>query len=445
MKQKAEYKNARYRRLKIKIFFGMAGMLLLTLAGFYLLYEKVIFGNLGEFVVDFLQSKFFLEREDATTIYRYTFRENWGLFVFIGMLVLFLIFCWLILLRIVISYFKSIDQGLSAMLAEDKKEIELPAELLFLEKKMNEAKRTMERRKLEAEIENVRKNDLITYLAHDLKTPLSSVIVYLSLLDEAPDMPPGQKAKYVGIALEKAERLETLINEFFEITRFNLQTIVLNKRKINLSYMLQQMTDEFYPILESQGKKAIIKLFITFFQIGLFGFGGGYGMLSLIQGEVVHNHGWLTTGEFTDIVAISQMTPGPIGINSATYCGYTAVHNAGYGYWMSIIGSVTATFALVLPSLILMILISRLFMKYMNTPTVQSVFSGLRPAVVGLLGAATLLLMTPENFSAPSVNPWQFWISCFLFVATMVGTWHFKINPIRMICYSGFAGLILLY
>lgn len=186
-------------------------------------------------------------------------------------------------------------------------------------------------------------------------------------------------------------------------------------------------------------------LFITFFQIGLFGFGGGYGMLSLIQGEVVHNHGWLTTGEFTDIVAISQMTPGPIGINSATYCGYTAVHNAGYGYWMSILGSVTATFALVLPSLILMILISRLFMKYMNTPTVQSVFSGLRPAVVGLLGAATLLLMTPENFSAPSVNPWQFWISCFLFVATMVGTWHFKINPIRMICYSSFAGLILLY
>jgi len=186
-------------------------------------------------------------------------------------------------------------------------------------------------------------------------------------------------------------------------------------------------------------------LFITFFQIGLFGFGGGYGMLSLIQGEVVHHYGWLTTGEFTDIVAISQMTPGPIGINSATYCGYTAVHNAGYGYWMSILGSATATFALVLPSLILMILISKMFMKYMNTPTVQSVFTGLRPAVVGLLGAATLLLMTPENFSAPNINPWQFWISCFLFIAAMVGTWHFKINPIRMICYCAFAGLVLLY
>lgn len=186
-------------------------------------------------------------------------------------------------------------------------------------------------------------------------------------------------------------------------------------------------------------------LFITFFQIGLFGFGGGYGMLSLIQGEVVHHYGWLTTGEFTDIVAISQMTPGPIGINSATYCGYTAVHNAGYGYGMSVLGSITATFALVLPSLILMILIARIFMKYMDTPVVQNVFLGLRPAVVGLLGAATLLLMTPENFGTPRLNPWQFWISCLLFAATFVGTWHFKINPIRMICYSGFAGLILLY
>ncbi len=188
-----------------------------------------------------------------------------------------------------------------------------------------------------------------------------------------------------------------------------------------------------------------LELFITFFQIGLFGFGGGYGMLSLIQGEVVHNHGWLTTSEFTDIVAISQMTPGPIGINSATYCGYTAVHNAGFGYGMSVLGSLTATVALVLPSFILMVLIVKMLMKYMQTQTVQSVFIGLRPAVVGLLAAATLLLMTPENFSAPGVNPWQFWISCFLFVASFVGTKYFNINPIRMICYAGGAGLLLLY
>lgn len=188
-----------------------------------------------------------------------------------------------------------------------------------------------------------------------------------------------------------------------------------------------------------------VNLFYTFFIIGLFGFGGGYGMLSLIQGEVVHHWHWMTTSEFTDIVAISQMTPGPIGINSATYCGYTAVHNLGYGYGMSILGSFLATFALVLPSLILMIVISKMFLKYMNTPLVQSVFRGLRPAVVGLLGAATLLLMTEENFSSPTQSPWQFWISVALFVATFVGTKFLKINPIRMICYSAVAGLLLLY
>lgn len=188
-----------------------------------------------------------------------------------------------------------------------------------------------------------------------------------------------------------------------------------------------------------------VYLFLTFFEIGLFGFGGGYGMLSLIQGEVVHHWGWMTTAQFTDIVAISQMTPGPIGINSATYCGYTAVKNAGYGEGMAMLGSATATFALVLPSLILMILISKMFMKYMKTRTVQSVFLGLRPAVVGLLAAATLLLMTPENFSTPMANPWQFGVSVFLLAATFSGTMFMKINPIRMIFFCAIAGLLLLY
>ncbi|MBQ3630807.1 MAG: chromate transporter [Prevotella sp.] len=186
-------------------------------------------------------------------------------------------------------------------------------------------------------------------------------------------------------------------------------------------------------------------LFITFFEIGVFGFGGGYGMLSLIQGEVVQHWQWMTMAQFTDIVAISQMTPGPIGINSATYCGYTACQNAGYGAGMSVLGSVVATFALVLPSLILMILISRLFMRYMKTAAVQSIFAGLRPAVVGLLAAATLLLCTRENFSTPGESPWQFWISVFLFLATFIGTLVFKINPIKMILMAGFAGLLLLY
>ena len=186
-------------------------------------------------------------------------------------------------------------------------------------------------------------------------------------------------------------------------------------------------------------------LFYTFFMIGLFGFGGGYGMLSLIQHETVEHWHWLSSSQFTDIVAISQMTPGPVGINSATYCGYTACINAGYSMPMAILGSTTATFALVLPSLILMVLISKMFMRYMHTRTVTSVFTGLRPAVVGLLAAATLLLCSKENFSTPTENPWQFWISCGLFAATAFGTGVLKINPIRMICYAAIAGLVLFY
>lgn len=185
-------------------------------------------------------------------------------------------------------------------------------------------------------------------------------------------------------------------------------------------------------------------LFITFFEIGIFGFGGGYGMLSLIQTEVVQHYHWLTSAEFTNIVAISQMTPGPIGINSATYCGYTAAHNAGFSGSMAMLGSLVATFSLVLPSFILMILISKLLMKYMKTNLVQSGFVGLRPAVVGLLAAATLLLLTPDNFSTPS-NPWYFYISIAICVFSFIGTYWVKVNPIKMIGMAAFAGLILLW
>ncbi|MCQ2221077.1 MAG: chromate transporter [Prevotella sp.] len=186
-----------------------------------------------------------------------------------------------------------------------------------------------------------------------------------------------------------------------------------------------------------------LTLFYTFFMIGLFGFGGGYGMLSLIQQQVVTNHHWMTSAEFTNIVAISQMTPGPIGINSATYCGYTALFNATGSSAMGMLGSFTATFALVLPTFVLMVVISKMFMKYMHTSHVESIFIGLRPTVVGLLAAATLMLMNEENFSTPE-NAWDFGISVFLFIATFVGTKVMKINPIKMILYAAFAGLVLL-
>lgn len=178
-----------------------------------------------------------------------------------------------------------------------------------------------------------------------------------------------------------------------------------------------------------------LQLFYTFFKIGLFGFGGGYAMLSMIQGEVVTRYGWLTSREFTDIVAISQMTPGPIGINSATYVGFTATG--------SVWGSIIATLAVVLPSFILMLAISKFFLKYQKHPVVEAVFSGLRPAVVGLLASAALVLMNAENFSSPKEDMYSFIISCLIFLVAFVGTRKYKINPILMIVACGIAGLIL--
>ena len=178
-----------------------------------------------------------------------------------------------------------------------------------------------------------------------------------------------------------------------------------------------------------------LQLFYTFFKIGLFGFGGGYAMLSMIQGEVVTRYGWLTSQEFTDIVAISQMTPGPIGINSATYVGFTATG--------SVWGSIIATLAVALPSFILMLAISKFFLKYQKHPVVEAVFSGLRPAVVGLLASAALVLMNAENFSSPKEDMYSFIISCLIFLVAFVGTRKYKINPILMIVACGIAGLIL--
>ena len=184
-------------------------------------------------------------------------------------------------------------------------------------------------------------------------------------------------------------------------------------------------------------------LFITFFQIGLLGFGGGYSMLSMIQAEVVTRHGWMTTGEFTDMVAVSQMTPGPIGINSATYAGYTSVINAGYPIWAGYLGSALATFALVLPTFVLMIIISRFLLKYKSHPIVESVFAGLRPAVIGLIAAAALLLCNEENFGNISTSPWNFWISIGLFAFTFIGQQVYKMSPILLICMCGVAGFVL--
>ena len=185
-----------------------------------------------------------------------------------------------------------------------------------------------------------------------------------------------------------------------------------------------------------------LELFYTFLKIGLFSFGGGYGMLSVIQGEVVTRHAWLSASEFTDIVAISQMTPGPIGINSATYVGYTAVLNSGAPEWLAVIGSLVASFAVMLPSIVLMLIVSRYLIKYSKNPLVEAVFKGLRPSVVGLVASAALILMTEENFGSPGNTPLQFLVSVGLFIAAFVAMKFFKVSPMLILLLAAIFGAL---
>jgi len=256
LKSKSDKRRNDYTKLKRKLFFQMLLITVTAAATVYLL-RNILRGQIGDRIVQFLIHVFRFDYSIAYTIYQVVFRNNLDTILFVVTLIFLIIF-----FRFSISwftqYFDELSIGMDQLLEESDEEITLAPELDFMENKLNQIKRNIEKQKKAALDAEKRKNDLVVYLAHDLKTPLTSVIGYLSLLNEAPDMPPEQKAKYVGITLEKAYRLEQLINEFFEITRFNLQTIVLNKEKINLLFMLQQMADEFYPILTPQGKQVSV-------------------------------------------------------------------------------------------------------------------------------------------------------------------------------------------
>ena len=177
------------------------------------------------------------------------------------------------------------------------------------------------------------------------------------------------------------------------------------------------------------------QLFLSYLKIGFFGFGGGYAMLSLIQDQVVNVHGWITEGQFTDIVAISQMTPGPIGINSATFIGYDVLANTGASHFVSILGSLTATTAVVLPSFLIVLALCKAYSRFSSNRMFKGIMGGLRPAVVGLIGAAAVILITPENFP-----DWKSWI---LFAAAFIASYWKNLNPIIAIILGGIAGFLL--
>lgn len=197
-----------------------------------------------------------------------------------------------------------------------------------------------------------------------------------------------------------------------------------------------------------------LKLIWAYLKIGIFGFGGGYAMLSLVEKSVV-DPGWISETMFTDIVAISQMTPGPIGINSATYIGFVApcVVNPEYaGVWWGILGSVLATLAVTLPSFLLVLYAAHFIRRHNESGAIKAVFSGLRPVVVGLIASAAIMLMNRANFNPRDID-WQLWVNmaiciiafCLVYFPINLGKKKIKLHPILVIILAGVAGLVLYY
>ena len=197
-----------------------------------------------------------------------------------------------------------------------------------------------------------------------------------------------------------------------------------------------------------------LKLIWAYIKIGVFGFGGGYAMLSLVEKSVVEP-GWISEQMFTDIVAISQMTPGPIGINSATYIGYVApgsVDAAYSGFLWGVLGSVLCTLAVTVPSFIMVLYASHFIRKHQESGSIKAIFSGLRPVVVGLIASAAIMLMNAANFNPNGVT-WQLCASIAICVAAFCLAWFpipykgkkIKIHPIMIIILAGLTGFILYY
>lgn len=253
-----EIQKPDYTDLKKKIYLQITMIVISAIIAVATL--RILLNNTaGNFIVSFFQEIFNIDWYKAHNLYIKVIRNNLDFIIFLTFAIFFIILSRFLLYKFE-KYFSEISVGLDLLAAEKTGEIKLSSEMLSMERKLNTIKHTLEERKQEAKLAEQRKNDVVMYLAHDIKTPLTSVIGYLSLLDEAQDMPIEQKAKYVKISLEKAYRLEKLVDEFFEITRFNFQADALSKENIDLYYMLVQMTDEFYPLLNAKGKQAVLNV-----------------------------------------------------------------------------------------------------------------------------------------------------------------------------------------
>lgn len=253
MKNKLFKNNDEFRQLKLKMLFRIVVMVLVSITIIFMLYIfKVNFNvHFADWIVTFFQKIFGLEYDAACDLYQSMFRNHLELIFLIAIsLIFFVIFR--IYLNWFAKYFHEINRGIDTLVNENTEDISLVPELSATEKKINSIRHTLLQQKMNTQLAEQKKNDLVMYLAHDLKTPLASVIGYLNLLRDEKEISDELREKYISISLEKAERLEDLINEFFEIARLNLSDITLQCSKINLTRLIEQLAYEFKPMLSDK-------------------------------------------------------------------------------------------------------------------------------------------------------------------------------------------------
>ena len=251
MENRALRKTDDFRQFKAKIFSRTILMVTIAVGCIFLLYSLVLKGRFADWIVAANQKIFGLDYDAARTLYQWTFRNHVELVFVIGMALVFFI-TFRIYLNWFVKYFMEINHGIDDIGRESIGEVFLPPELSATEKKINTVKHTLEKQKLDMKLTEQRKNDMVMYLAHDLKTPLASVIGYLNLLRDEKQISEELREKYLSVSLDKAERLEDLINEFFEIAKFSLSNITLQYSRISLVRLLEMLLYEFQPMLHEK-------------------------------------------------------------------------------------------------------------------------------------------------------------------------------------------------